>query len=88
MFSADVSVLFGNEMKPFYWLEMTLVRKLTNRGFMDFVNLMGRFFFERPNMPKVQIFKGTVSRFPLFFLRTPRFLSNPEKVYHHLMFAD
>ena len=27
----DGSVLFQNELKPFYWLEITLVRKLTNR---------------------------------------------------------
>ena len=31
MFACDSSVSFRNEMKPFYWLEMTLVRKLTNK---------------------------------------------------------
>ena len=31
MFARDVSTLFRNEMKPFYWFEMTLARKLTNR---------------------------------------------------------
>ena len=32
MFTRDGSVLFRNEMKPFYWLEMTLVQKLTNES--------------------------------------------------------
>ena len=31
MFARDRPVLFRNKMKLFYWLEMTLVRKLTNR---------------------------------------------------------
>ena len=31
MFTCDGSVLFRNEMKLFYWLEMMVVRKLTNR---------------------------------------------------------
>ena len=30
-FAHDGSILFRNEVKPFYWLEMTLVRKLINR---------------------------------------------------------
>ena len=31
MFTRNGSVLFRNEMKPFYWLEMKSIRKLTNR---------------------------------------------------------
>ena len=31
MFVRDGSVLFRKEVKTFYWLEMTLARKLTNR---------------------------------------------------------
>ena len=31
MFTRDGSILLKNETKPFYWLEMTLVQKLTNR---------------------------------------------------------
>ena len=30
-FVRDGSLSFRKQMKPFYWLEMTLVRKLTNR---------------------------------------------------------
>ena len=39
MFPRDRSVLSRNQMKPFYWLEMTWVKKLTNKnGFISFRN--------------------------------------------------